>query len=291
MMCCIRLGGFMKLEDKIYASIGLTVFLTIAYYYAYSFVDLYVSKLCDKYVCFEFPPYADFLAIWAAIIGLYFVVTSLDAWKHQDKYQTAKINLVKLHEISSILLTFKNNLSDFDKVYVKYYLNSTSDNEITQTNSFKKYEEIKSILKIEDKIEECDLDINTKSINLFQSDFESCISLAKKYIHEIDKEVINLNNEKRVRINNRITKKEDDKKAKEEKVKNMSEGTFKMLAMASLRAERISSSEDTTFFSDLIKLDINTEDFNKILEAKNNEFIKFIDTLENIQDKINDHLS
>jgi hypothetical protein len=291
MMCCIRLGGFMKLEDKIYASIGLTVFLTIAYYYAYSFVDLYVSKLCDKYVCFEFPPYADFLAIWAAIIGLYFVVTSLDAWKHQDKYQTAKINLVKLHEISSILLTFKNKLSDFDKVYVKYYLNSTSDNEITQTNSFKKYEEIKSILKIEDKIEECDLDINTKSINLFQSDFESCISLAKKYIHEIDKEVINLNNEKRVRINNRITKKEDDKKAKEEKVKNMSEGTFKMLAMASLRAERISSSEDTTFFSDLIKLDINTEDFNKILEAKNNEFIKFFDTLENIQDKINDHLS
>jgi hypothetical protein len=281
----------MKLEDKIYASIGLTVFLTIAYYYAYSFVDLYVSKLCDKYVCFEFPPYADFLAIWAAIIGLYFVVTSLDAWKHQDKYQTAKINLVKLHEISSILLTFKNKLSDFDKVYVKYYLNSTSDNEITQTNSFKKYEEIKSILKIEDKIEECDLDINTKSINLFQSDFESCISLAKKYIHEIDKEVINLNNEKRVRINNRITKKEDDKKAKEEKVKNMSEGTFKMLAMASLRAERISSSEDTTFFSDLIKLDINTEDFNKILEAKNNEFIKFFDTLENIQDKINDHLS
>ena len=291
MMCCIRLGGFMKLEDKIYASIGLTVFLTIAYYYAYSFVDLYVSKLCDKYVCFEFPPYADFLAIWAAIIGLYFVVTSLDAWKHQDKYQTAKINLVKLHEISSILLTFKNKLSDFDKVYVKYYLNSTSDNEITQTNSFKKYEEIKSILKIEDKIEECDLDINTKSINLFQSDFESCISLAKKYIHEIDKEVINLNNEKRVRINNRITKKEDDKKAKEEKVKNMSEGTFKMLAMASLRAERISSSEDTTFFSDLIKLDINTEDFNKILEAKNNEFIKFIDTIENIQDKINDHIS
>ena len=98
----------MKLEDKIYGAIGLTIFLTIAYYYAYSFVELYLSKLCDKYVCFEFPPYADFLAIWSAIIGLYFVVTSLDAWKDQDKYQTAKINLVKLHEIDSILLKFKN---------------------------------------------------------------------------------------------------------------------------------------------------------------------------------------
>ncbi len=286
-----KFGGCMNIRNKIYISVGLVLPVTLIYYLTYVSVDKLFSKWCKTNYCFEFPPYTDTLAIYVAVVGLYFVVHSLDAWKHQDKYQTAKINLVKLHEISSILLTFKNKLSDFDKVYVKYYLNSTSDNEITQTNSFKKYEEIKSILKIEDKIEECDLDINTKSINLFQSDFESCISLAKKYIHEIDKEVINLNNEKRVRINNRITKKEDDKKAKEEKVKNMSEGTFKMLAMASLRAERISSSEDTTFFSDLIKLDINTEDFNKILEAKNNEFIKFIDTLENIQDKINDHLS
>ncbi|MFV5370042.1 hypothetical protein VXO74_15180 [Acinetobacter junii] len=280
----------MKLEDKIYASIGLTVFLTIVYYYVYSFVDLYVSKLCDKYVCFEFPPYADVLALWVAIIGLYFVVTSLDAWKHQDKYQTAKINLIKLHEISSILLRFKNNLSNFDEVDVKYFLNSISDNEITETNSFKKYEELKSILTIKDKIEECDLDINTKSINLFQSDFEYCISLAKKYLQEIDKEVIKLNDEKIVNINKRITKEEEDKKAKKEKINNMPDGIFKTLAEVELGASNYSLTKDITLNSDLINLDINTKELKNVLESKNNYYIKFISKLESIQDKINNYL-
>lgn len=280
----------MKLEDKIYGAIGLTVFLTIAYYYAYSFVDLHLSKLCDKYVCFEFPPYADFLAIWSAIIGLYFVVSSLDDWKHQDKFQTAKINLVKLHEINSIISTFKNNLSNFNECYVEYFPNSLSDNDIKETNSFKKYKAIKSRLKIQDKIEECELDITTKNINLFQNDFESCISLAKTYIQEIDKELTKLNNEKRVHINNRIIKHEDDKKANEERVNNMPDGLKKTFALASLGAARISSSEDTIIYSDINKLDINPEELEKIIEFKNNEYVEFSNLLKDIQNKVNKHL-
>ena len=280
----------MTLRNKILSAIGLGMILTILYYYIYAYFQIWFEGLCKKNYCIEFFPIGDFIACYIAIVGLYFVVTSLDAWKHQDKFQTAKINLVKLHEIDSILLTFKNNLSNFDECYVKYYTNSLSDNEITETNLFKKYKALKSHLKIQDKLEECDLDINTKNINLFQNYFESCISSAKTYIQEIDKEVIKINNEKRVHINNRITKHEEDKKAEEEKINNMPSGIYKTLAMASLRASNISSLENTTIYSDIIKLDINLEDFKKIIGSKNNEYIKFSTSLKDIQNKVNKHL-
>ncbi|WP_168379745.1 hypothetical protein [Acinetobacter cumulans] len=277
----------MKTKTKgIWAAIGFICSIG-AYYYLSLAIEWIWSDICAKHYCMKTLSLAEFLAIEAALIGVYFVVSSLDDWKHQDKFQTAKINLVKLHEIDSILLTFKNNLYNFDECYVKYYTNSLSDNEITETNSFKKYKAIKSHLKIQDKIEECDLDINTKSINLFQNDFESCISLAKKYIQEIDKEVIQINNERRVHINSRITKQEDDKKTEKEKINNMPDGFLKTLAEVSLGAARISSSEETTLYSDLIKLDINLEDFKKIIESKNNEYIKFSNSLKNIQNKVN----
>jgi len=287
MIYSINLGGIMKLEDKIYGAIGLTVFLTIAYYYAYSFVDLHLSKLCDKYVCFEFPPYADFLAIWSAIIGLYFVVTSLDAWKDQDKYQTAKINLVKLHEIDSILLKFKNKLSNFDECYVEYFPNSLSDNDIKETNSFKKYKAIKSRLKIQEKLEECDLDINKKSVNLFQNDFESCINLAKTYIQGIEIEISNLNNKKRVEINNKITEQQEKKRKEEELIENMSEGYAKDLLKIAHGASNYSFSLNPTSNNDTDKLDINYKDLKKITESKNNEYMKFSSLLGKIQTKVN----
>lgn len=279
-----------NIKEKFYMSICVTMIITFLYYLTFSFAELHMQKFCKSHVCFDFMPYADFIAIWVAIIGLYFVVTSLDDWKHQDKFQTAKINLIKLHEIDSIILKFKNNLSNFDECYVKYNTNSLSDNEISETNSFKKYKAIKTHLKIQDKIEECELDIKTKSINLFQNDFESCISLAKKYIQKIEKEVIQKNNERIVHINNRITKQEDDKKIEKEKINNIPDEFLKTLAQVSLGAARASSSEDTKLYSDLIKLDINFEDFKKIIKSKSNEYMKFSTSLRDIQNKVNKHL-
>lgn len=279
----------MKTRTKgIIAAVGFICSIGI-YYYLSLAIEWMWSDVCAKHYCMKTPTLAEFLAIEVAVIGMYFVVSSLDDWKHQDKFQTAKINLVKLHEINSIISTFKNNLSNFDECYVEYFPNSLSDNDIKETNSFKKYKAIKSRLKIQDKIEECELDINTKNINLFQKDFESCISLAKTYIQEIDKELTKLNNEKRVNINNRIIKHEEDKKANEERVNNMPDGLKKTFALASLGAARISSSEDTIIYSDINKLDINPEELEKIIEFKNNEYVEFSNLLKDIQNKVNKH--
>lgn len=173
----------MKLEDKIYGAIGLTVFLTIAYYYVYSFVELHMSKLCDKYVCFEFPPYADFLAIWSAIIGLYFVVTSLDAWKKQDQYNNAKNRIALLNDLKYKLeFSFGYKICDF-------YNRPQGENEIKviKTNlerdyiiaRFNAYLEDTNILK---ELRKLDRDNYYTKNCLYQNDFDKVIELAYNYV-------------------------------------------------------------------------------------------------------------
>lgn len=102
----------MKLEDKICFSVGLTFFLTIAYYYFYSFVDLYLSKLCDKYVCFKFLTYSELLAIWVALIGLSFVISSLDDWKNQYKFEKATKTIAELNNIIYLLNFLESRIND-----------------------------------------------------------------------------------------------------------------------------------------------------------------------------------
>lgn len=180
----------MKLEDKIYAAIGLTVFLTIAYYYVYSFVDLYVSELCDKYVCFEFPPYADFLAIWTAIIGLYFVVTSLDAWKKQDQYNNAKNRIALLNDLKhKIEFSFGYKICSF-------YTFKKGENEIKIAKMdlerdyviecFKAYLRDTNILE---DIRKLDRENHSVKNCLYQKDFDEVIFLAYKYIQGCNKEI------------------------------------------------------------------------------------------------------
>lgn len=156
----------MKLEDKIYASIGLTVFLTIAYYYAYSFVELYISKLCDKYVCFEFPPYADFFAIWVAIVGLYFVVTSLDAWKNQYKFEEA-VQTIKLFNkqlpIMQLVISHVHKLTN----------NSKKHNYADMFGAEQDFEDMFKIQDIYNRLDELGDSIRNNKNNLHQEQFES----------------------------------------------------------------------------------------------------------------------
>lgn len=272
-------------------SIELWILFSVIYYWLYIYLIKFTADYCkiEPSYCIEFLPYGDFLAVYVAIVGLYFVVTSLDDWKHQDKFQTAKINLVKLHEINSILLKFKNSISNFDDHYVEYLKNSLSDNDIKETNQFKKYKAIKCKLKIQEKIEECELDIKEKNINLFQNNFESCIILAKVYIQELDEEIIKINNEKRVHINNRITKYEKDKKIEEARINNMPDGIQKQMALINLGASRLPHLQDTTIYYEINKLDINTQDLKPIIKSKNNSYIEFSNSLEEIQKKLNNY--
>ncbi|MFP0549373.1 hypothetical protein ACLDXX_12595 [Acinetobacter baumannii] len=271
----------MKLEDKIYGSIGLTVFLTIAYYYTYSFVDLYVSKLCDKHVCFEFPPYADFLAIWVAIIGLYFVVTSLDAWKHQDQYQTAKQNIKRLHEIADELKNYNVKLSNLNERYIMLdYTSSTR--EFKNTDLYLKYKDWIEKNGIKNIISDADHKITQQEVNLYQEDFNKLIKICHDYIHDIDQKIMN-----------KDRKIVEDYSKKEEKVKEKREQQL----------SAINNLENTKSKYDVLKLmnigsaiknkdypNMTQEDIDRIITEEHNNYQKFEKELRLLQNKLNKYI-
>ncbi|MEG6548155.1 hypothetical protein V6C59_20070 [Acinetobacter bereziniae] len=100
----------MKIINKVLLSIGLVLPLTVIYYFAYVLTDKIFKDWCKANYCFEFPPYADVLAIYVAIVGLFFVVTSLNEWKVQEKYFKSRANLEILSERCSFLNEIKEDL-------------------------------------------------------------------------------------------------------------------------------------------------------------------------------------
>ncbi|WP_336755179.1 hypothetical protein [Acinetobacter sp. USHLN143] len=155
----------MKLEDKIYFSVGLTVFLTIAYYYFYSFVDLYLSKLCDKYVCFKFLTYSELLAIWVALIGLSFVVSSLDDWKNQYKFEKATKTIAELNNIIYLLNFLESRINDM-------IIKSKRDNFIGLSSIESDFKEQVSKEDIYSRLSHLEEIINYEKNNLHQKKFE-----------------------------------------------------------------------------------------------------------------------
>lgn len=112
-------------EDKVYMSITITVILFFLYYLSYSAAELYLGKFCKKYVCFEFLSFGEFIAIWVAIIGLYFVVTSLDGWKNQYRFEEAVKAFKQLEKEIPLLNHMGDLLSDVvyqAKAHEKYGL-------------------------------------------------------------------------------------------------------------------------------------------------------------------------
>ena len=100
----------MKIRNKIYWSVGLVLPGTGLYYLTFVSVDKLFSKWCKTNYCFEFPPYADTLAIYVAVVGLYFVVTSLNEWKTQEKYFKSRVNFEILSEMCAVLKNIDEDL-------------------------------------------------------------------------------------------------------------------------------------------------------------------------------------
>lgn len=162
-------GVFMKLEDKIYFSIGLTVFLTIFYYYLYSFIELHLSKLCDQYVCFKFPTYAELLAIWVAIIALYFVVSSLDEWKNQYKFEKSMKTITEFNNTMYILNFLENRIQNM-------IISSKKNNLMDLFSIESDFNEQVSKEDIYLKISKLEVIINHEKNNLHQERFENLFS-------------------------------------------------------------------------------------------------------------------
>ncbi len=277
------IGGIMKLEDKIYGAIGLTIFLTIAYYYAYSFVELYLSKLCDKYVCFEFPPYADFLAIWSAIIGLYFVVTSLDAWKHQDQYQTAKQNIKLLHTVSEKLLSFNvkiSNVRDFNKEVL--FLKTQRNKEIIKTQLFSRYESLMENLGIIQLVNDTDYKITQMEKGLYQNEFNTIINIAHSYVTNIDSEIKKKNVEIMENYQENIVQNELDKNQKLAEAEKIEDEDRRKNAIALLQF--------SNFTKSLKQPDLTQNQIDGIIDKNHIHYKNFSVKLKILQDKLNKYI-
>ncbi|EXF56672.1 hypothetical protein J502_2241 [Acinetobacter sp. 1294596] len=76
----------MKTRTKgIIAAVGF-IFSIGIYYYLSLAIEWMWSDVCAKHYCMKTPTLAEFLAIEVAVIGLYFVISSLDEWKKQYKF-------------------------------------------------------------------------------------------------------------------------------------------------------------------------------------------------------------
>lgn len=170
----------MNIKEKTYFSIGLTVFIIIAYYYIYSFVELASNNLCKKYICFEFPSLAEVLAIYVAIIGLYFVVTSLDAWKKQHKFNNTIEAMKDINIFKKDLIHYIKNLNSI--LDIKEDPSSKSNLEAIK----KKYNKLSIEAGFTDRFNELEKSIFIDKVILpeHEKDIKKILALLDKVIRE-----------------------------------------------------------------------------------------------------------
>ena len=276
-----KFGGCMNIRNKIYISVGLVLPVTLIYYLTYVSVDKLFSKWCKTNYCFEFPPYADTLAIYVAIVGLYFVVHSLDAWKHQDQYQTAKQNIKRLHEIADELKNYNVKLSNLNERYIMLdYTSSTR--EFKNTDLYLKYKDWIEKNGIKNIISDADHKITQQEVNLYQEDFNKLIKICHDYIHDIDQKIMN-----------KDRKIVEDYSKKEEKVKEKREQQL----------SAINNLENTKGKYDVLKLmnigstikdkeypNMTQEDIDRIITEEHNNYKKFEKELRLLQNKLNEYI-
>ena len=161
------------------------------YYYLSMGIDNYWLDYCSKNYCMKTLSLAEFLAIEAALLGVYFVVSSIDDWKKQDQYLNAKQNIEQLYKIESKIKIFKGkalDLHNFSLDTSNIFPRKEHPNP-QNTNMYLKYLGIKNSLNIDKLILDTEIDITKKMISLKQKKFENIITIAKDYINKIDKEI------------------------------------------------------------------------------------------------------
>lgn len=156
----------MTLRNKILSAIGLGLILTILYYYTYAYFQIWFEDLCKKNYCIEFFPIGDFIACYIAIVGLYFVVTSLDAWKNQYKFEEA-VQTIKLFDkqlpIMQLVISHVHTLIN----------NSKRNNYGDMFGAEQDFEDMFKIQDVYNRLDELGDSIRNNKNNLHQEQFES----------------------------------------------------------------------------------------------------------------------
>lgn len=58
-----------------------------------------MDRMCSSIHCIQIISLAEFLSITIAVIGLYWVIDSLDSWKNQDAYYTSRDVSIEINEL------------------------------------------------------------------------------------------------------------------------------------------------------------------------------------------------
>lgn len=162
---------------KFYFSL-FSIFILVILYYFTSVLSSksWVSNFCANKHCLELLSLGDFLSIAVSIIGLVFVVQSLDGWKHQDRFFNAR-------EICNLLIELKN-LTEFELLLIIdkiEYETPPSININQQRESFKKvFFELK-LFKVSRTIEHKILYSNC----LYKDELKEVHKRINKKIHEM----------------------------------------------------------------------------------------------------------
>lgn len=185
-------GGVMKTKTKgMWAAIGFILSIGV-YYFLVQGIEWIWSSVCAKHYCMKTLSLAEFLAIEAALIGLYFVVSSLDAWKHQDKYNNAKNRIALINDLKykiefsfgyKICSFYNNNISRGENEKKVFRMGLERDYIIACFKAYLKDTNIIGDIRNLDRE-----NYNVKNC-LYQKDFDEVIDLAYKYIEGCNIEI------------------------------------------------------------------------------------------------------
>ena len=205
---------------KIFITTFLVILLLLSYYIAMvGILKGWMNNFCQRKYCLEFLSLGDYVSILIAVIGLVFVVQSLDGWKEQDKFLNARnicnhlIRFKKLCEFELILLILErrnemNQIASLDeqKKFLKYIffelelfkINKELGEMLYQSNCLYK-RELQEIYKV---LNQCLHKIFTNIENEKRS-FHNIDSVLNIAIRDDVKEV----NAKLMKINQKLNKK------------------------------------------------------------------------------------
>lgn len=178
----------LKLVFNIFAS--LTISISVYYLFSFKVYENSFQNLCSKYYCLELIDFSNFCGIMLSIVGLYFVVDSLDSWKDQQAYYNSRDFLNELN----------NYLADceYRSIFeVMHYISNDASNQILNEENKIKIKGFLPSIGIGSEIDKLEGKIRSSAIH-FEEEFiqlhELIYSMIKNMKQTVDNQKFSYKN-------------------------------------------------------------------------------------------------
>lgn len=178
----------LKLVFNIFAS--LTISILVYYLFSFTVYENRFQDLCSKFYCLELIDFSNFCGIMLSIVGLYFVVDSLDSWKDQQAYYNSRDFLNELN----------NYLADceYRSIFeVMHYISNDASNQILKEENKTKIKGFLPRIGIGSEFDKLEAKIKSSAVNFEEELLElyDLIYLMIKNMHQtIEKEKVTYKN-------------------------------------------------------------------------------------------------